>query len=115
MYVLYFGGTFEFCNVSDQNVLYSCITEWKEEAAEVKDLLNELCYLKHWFWFGANLGVPPARLHQIGAESGNIQDYIQKVIVEWCKLEIPKWSKVVQALTKMGYKCEAEMLATKYG
>ena len=81
----------------------------------MKDLLNELCYLKRWFWFGANLGVPPARLHQIEGECRDTQDCIRKVIVEWGKLEKPKWSKVVQALTKMSYKRDAEILSTKYG
>lgn len=79
------------------------------------DLLNELCYMKNWFWFGVNLGVPPARLLQIEAEGGGIQNYIRKIIEVWGEQEVPKWSKVVQALAKMRNKREAKRLATKYG
>jgi len=94
---------------------YPCPTEQKEEEAKENDLLNELCYLKHWFWLGTNLGVSETRLLQIEAESGDIQIRIQKTIVEWGRLEVRKWSKVIQALSKMGDRRKAEMLSTKYG
>ena len=88
--------------------------EGSEEEATLKDLLNELCDITHWFWFGVNLGVSKARLLQIKAEYRDIQDCIREVILEWEKQEIPKWFKVVQALPK-GYKRKADCLAKRYG
>ena len=99
----------------DQNINCPFPTEQEEEEAKVNDLLNELCHLEHWFWFGTNLGVSQDRLLQIKAESGDIPIRIQKTIVEWGRLEVRKWSKVIQALSKMGERHKAEMLSTKYG
>lgn len=98
----------------DQNINCPFPTE-QEEEAKANDLLNELCHLEHWFWFGTNLGVSEARLLQIKAESGDIRICIQNTIVEWGRLEVRKWSKVIQALRKMGYRHKAETLSTKYG
>ena len=96
------------------HVLCFTAEEKEEEAAELKDLLNELCDITHWFWFGVNLGVSDTRLLQIRKEYRDIQDCIQEVLLEWKKQEIPKWSKVVQALPK-GYQHKANILAKKYG
>lgn len=69
----------------------------------------------HWFWFGVNLEVSEERLAQIGAGNQDIMECIRLVILEWKKKERLKWSKVVQALSEMGYKYKADMLAKKYG
>ena len=92
-----------------------CSAELEEEEAELKDLLNELYDITHWFRFGVNLGVSEARLLQIRKEYRDIEDCVQEVILEWRRQEMPKWSKVVQALTKVDCKRKAKMLATRYG
>lgn len=54
-------------------------------------------------------------LLQIEEENRHIKNCIQDTLLEWRKQEVPKWSKVVQALVMIGHKRKAEELAQKYG
>ena len=102
------------CLIQKGIVLCFTAEEKEEEEAKLKDLLNELCDITHWFWFGVSLGVPQARLLQIKEEYRDIQACIREVLLEWKKQETPKWSKVIQALPK-GYRHKANILAKRYG
>ena len=86
-----------------------------EVEAELGELLNELNVVTKWFWFGSNLKVPESTLLRIKADNKDrCQECLREVIIEWGKIETRKWSKVVLALVKTGYKEDAQKLSILY-
>ena len=82
--------------------------------------MNLLSGVKDWFSLGIWLGVPIPRLHDIehnfpGEE--NLQRRLSEVVITWINAcpEKATWTTLVEALTEMGRRKNAQEVAERTG
>ena len=86
------------------------------EKVEMKDLIQELEEVTEWEYFGTCLGLPEHTLQTIRRDNRrNTENRKREVLMEWTKIKVPTWRRVIRALLEMGMEVLAEKIARKYG
>lgn len=81
----------------------------------MKDLIQELEEVTEWDYLGACLGLPEPTLETIRRDHRNAENRKREVLMEWAKMKVPTWRRVLRALLEMGREVLAEKIARKYG
>ena len=82
----------------------------------MKDLIQELEEVTEWEYLGTCLGLPNHTLKTIRRDNRrNTENRKREVLLEWMKIKIPTWRRVVRALLEMGMEVLAKRIARKYG
>ena len=81
----------------------------------MKDLIQELKEVTEWDYLGTCLGLPEPTLQTIRRDHRNTENRKREVLMEWAKMKVPTWRRVVRALLEMGMEVLAERIARKYG
>lgn len=81
----------------------------------MKDLIRELEEVTEWDYLGTCLGLPEPTLQTIRRDHRNTEERKRKVFMEWVKIKVPTWRRVVRALLEMGMEVLAKRIAGKYG
>lgn len=82
----------------------------------MKDLIQELEEVTEWEYFGTRLELPEHTLETIRRDNRrNTENCKREVLMEWAKIKVPTWRRVVRALLEMGMEVLAKRIAGKYG
>ena len=81
----------------------------------MKDLIQELEEVTEWDYLGACLGLPEHTLKTIRRDNRNTENRKREVLMEWVKIKVPTWRRVLCALLEMGMEVLAKRIARKYG
>ena len=81
----------------------------------MKDLIKELEEVTEWEYLGICLELPEHTLTTIRKDNRNTENCKREVLMEWVKMKVPTWGRVVHALLEMGMEVLAERIARKYG
>ena len=82
----------------------------------MKDLIQELEEVTEWEYFGTCLELSEHTLETIRRDNRrNTENCKREVLMEWKKIEVPTWRRVVCALLEMGMEVLAKRIARKYG
>lgn len=81
----------------------------------MKDLIRELEEVTEWDYLGTCLGLPEPTLQTIRRDHRSTKDRKRAVLMEWVKIKVPTWCRVVHALLEMGMEVLAKRISEKYG
>ena len=83
----------------------------------MKELVEELKVVTDWFNFGTHLGVRQAKLLAIGKnyDREGPERCKTETLIVWMDQEQPTWSKIIQALVKIGMGALAQKIAAAHG
>ena len=81
----------------------------------MKDLIQELEEVTEWDYLGICLKLPEHTLKTIRKDNRKTENRKREVLMEWAKMEVPTWGRVVHALLEMGMEVLAKRIAKKYG